>query len=182
VITNAATGHTNVKALVYIAAFAPDQGETLGGLVYKNPGSEIGKATLTLRPYPGGVDSYITPSVFRRVFAADVPAKTAALMAATQRPFDPAILDQPSGPPAWRSIPSWYLVATADHAIPPVTQQFMARRAAATMRRPVIARSLHLPSRSRRRPDSQGRTRRRLTLEPSFPLTLHAEGQSGIGA
>ena len=79
---------------------------------------------MTVRPYPGGNDSYITPSVFRRIFAHDVSEKTAAVMAATQRPFELGILEELSGPPAWKSIPSWYLVATEDRAIPPATQRF----------------------------------------------------------
>jgi pimeloyl-ACP methyl ester carboxylesterase len=146
VLTNAATGNPNVKALVYIAAFAPDQGEKQIDLILKNPGSQIGPDTLTFRPYPGGLDSYITPSVFRRVFAHDVPPNTAALMAATQRPFDIAILEELSGPPAWKTIPSWYLVATEDRAIPPATQRFMANRAGATI---AEVRSSHVPMNSR---------------------------------
>ena len=133
VLTNAATGNPNVKALVYIAAFAPDEGEKQIELILKNPGSEIGPDTLTVRPYPGGLDSYITPSLFHRIFAHDVSKKKAAVMAATQRPFDLAILEEISGPPAWKSIPSWYLVATEDRAIPPATQRFMAERAGATI-------------------------------------------------
>ena len=132
VMTDAATGQPNVKALVYIAAFAPDVGDSIATLEAMNPGSEVGLSTLTLRPYPGGVDAYITPSVFHRVFCADVPTSTAAVMAATQRPIDVAVEADPSGPPAWRTIPSWYLVASDDHAIPPATERFMAKRAGAT--------------------------------------------------
>ena len=146
VLTNAATGNPNVKALVYIAAFAPDQGEKQIDLILKNPGSQIGPDTLTIRPYPGGLDSYITPSVFHRVFAHDVPPNTAAVMAATQRPFDIAILEELSGPPAWKTIPSWYLIATEDRAIPPATQRFMANRAGATI---AEVRSSHVPMVSR---------------------------------
>jgi len=132
VMTNAATGHPNVRALVYIAAFAPDVGETVATIEAMNPGSEVGLNTLTLRPYPGGVDTYITPSVFHGVFCADVPADIAALMATTQRPLDAAVEAEPSGPPAWRTVPSWYLVASDDRAIPPATERLMARRAGAT--------------------------------------------------
>ncbi|MEA2616685.1 MAG: hypothetical protein QOE72_2468 [Chloroflexota bacterium] len=132
VMTDAATGHPNVKALVYIAAFAPDAGDSIATLEAKNPGSEVGLSALTLRPYPGGVDAYITPGVFHSVFCADVPTSTAAVMAATQRPIDAAVEAEPSGPPAWRTIPSWFLVASDDHAIPPATERFMARRAGAT--------------------------------------------------
>ena len=146
VLTNAATGNPNVKALVYIAAFAPDQGEKQIDLILKNPGSQIGPDTLTVRPYPGGLDSYITPSLFHRIFAHDVSKSTAAVMAATQRPFDLAILEELSGPPAWRTIPSWYLIATEDRAIPPATQRFMAERAGATT---AEVRASHVPMNSR---------------------------------
>src|SRR6266550_1753006 len=128
VITNAAQGNPNVKALVYIAAFAPDLGETSGALAAKFPGSLITPQNLTLRPFPGGVDGYITPSVFREVFAADVPAETAAIMAVTQRGASFATLGEPSGVPAWKTIPSWYLVANHDNAIPPALERFMAAR------------------------------------------------------
>ncbi|HEX3612592.1 MAG TPA: alpha/beta hydrolase [Sporichthyaceae bacterium] len=132
VITNAAIGHPNVKALVYIAAFAPDLGETVGGLVLKNPGSGLTPENLVLRPYPVGVDGYISPRVFHEVFAADLPAETAAIMAAGQRPAETTILVTPSGLPAWRTIPSWYMVAADDKTIPPATERFMAQRAGAT--------------------------------------------------
>ena len=131
VMTDAALGNPNVRALVYIAAFAPDAGETVATIEAMNPGSEVGLSSLTLRPYPGGVDAYITPNVFHRVFCADVPPQTASLMAATQRPLDAAVEAEPSGPPAWRTIPSWYLVASDDRAIPPATERYMAKRAGA---------------------------------------------------
>jgi pimeloyl-ACP methyl ester carboxylesterase len=134
VITNAATGNPNVKALVFIAAFAPDAGETLAQILAMNPGSQAAPPNLTFRPYPGGVDTYISPSAFHEVFCADVPAATAAMMAATQRPLDTAVLAEPTAVPAWRTIPSWYLVAANDHAIPPATERFMAKRAGATTR------------------------------------------------
>ena len=146
VLTNAATGNPNIKALVYIAAFAPDEGERQIELILKNEGSQISPATLTVRPYPGGLDSYITPSLFRQIFAQDVSEKTAAVMAATQRPFDLAILEEVSGEPAWKNIPSWYLVTTEDRAIPPTTQRFMAERAGATI---AEVRSSHVPMISR---------------------------------
>jgi pimeloyl-ACP methyl ester carboxylesterase len=131
-ITNAATGNPNVKALVYVAAFAPDLGETVGQLLAMNPGSQAAPPNLTFRPYPGGADVYITSSAFHSVFCADLPAKTAAVMAANQRPIDAAALGEPSGEPAWKTIPSWYLVASNDQAIPPATERFMAKRAGAT--------------------------------------------------
>lgn len=133
VITNAATGNPNVKALVYVAAFAPDQGETAGALTAKFPGSRLTPENLVFRPYPisateTGIDVTIDPAVFRSVFCADVPARTAAVMAAAQRPSAAHILEEPSGVPAWKTIPSWYLVATQDQAIPPDAERFMAAR------------------------------------------------------
>src|SRR4029079_1669757 len=132
VITNGATGNPNVKALVYVAAFAPDQGETVGQLLAMNPGSQAAPPNLAFRPYPGGVDTYITSHAFRSVFCADLPATPTAVMAANQRPIDAAALGEPTGEPAWKTIPSWYLVASNDQAIPPATERFMAKRAGAT--------------------------------------------------
>jgi pimeloyl-ACP methyl ester carboxylesterase len=135
VITNAATGNPNVKALVYVAAFAPDEGEPLVALQTKFPGSRLGLEALDIRPYgPDTFDGYIKPSLFREIFAADLPASTTAVMAATQRPGDLHTLQQPSGPPAWKTIPSWYLVAKQDQVIPAAAQRFMAQRAGAHTR------------------------------------------------
>jgi pimeloyl-ACP methyl ester carboxylesterase len=134
VISNAARGVPNVKALVYIAAFAPETGETLQALVTKNPGTMITPAALDTRQYPlpgggEGTDLYIKQSAFHDAFAGDLPLSTTNLMWAEQRPFSLAAFTEPSGDPAWKTIPSWYLVSTNDHAIPPATQWFMARRA-----------------------------------------------------
>jgi pimeloyl-ACP methyl ester carboxylesterase len=137
VITNAAVGVPNVKALVYIAAFAPDKGESLVQLVTLNPGSQIGPTTLDFRPYPlpgggTGIDLYIKKSAFHDAFAADLPLQMTDQMQATQRPFANDAFLSPSGDPAWKTIPSWYMVATQDHAIPPATERFMAQRAHAS--------------------------------------------------
>jgi pimeloyl-ACP methyl ester carboxylesterase len=147
VITNAAVGHDNVEALVYIAAFAPDAGESLVQLVTMNPGSEIGPSTLITRPYPlpdgtQGTDLYLTREGLGTAFAADVPRKTQDQMFATQRPFSEEAFASPSGEPAWKAIPSWYLVASRDRAIPPATQRFMAERAGAQTSE---VRSSHVP-------------------------------------
>ena len=131
VITNAATGNPHVKALVYIDGFAPEQRETVLSLAAKNPGSKLPTSITTVRYTDGttsGVDVYINPVDFRAAFAGDVPARKAALMAATQRPVTYAALSEPSGVPAWKTIPSWYLVGLRDEAIPPATQEFMAAR------------------------------------------------------
>ncbi|WP_026310917.1 alpha/beta fold hydrolase [Parafrankia elaeagni] len=131
VVTNAATGNANVKALVYVAAFVPDQGETLLGLQTKYPGSKLDETALDIRPYGGGVDGYIKKDVFRDVFAGDLPRAATDLMWASQRPSDVRTLQEPSGAPAWRSIPSWYLVARNDNVLPAAAQRFMAQRAGA---------------------------------------------------
>lgn len=133
VITNAATGNANVKALVYIDAFVPAQGESVLQLAGMNPGSQL-PTSIEEIPYSqgangSGVDVYIKPADFRAVFAADVPARRAGLMAVTQRPITLAALTEPSGVPAWQTIPSWYMVGLQDEAIPVATQEFMAQRA-----------------------------------------------------
>ncbi|MEU0212945.1 alpha/beta hydrolase [Streptomyces canus] len=133
VITNAARGHAGVKALVYLGAFAPDEGESALQLAQQFPGSELGTALIP-RPYPlpgstPGTDGYIAPDKFRAVFAADLPAAETRLMAATQRPGSVEGLGGPSGAPAWKTIPSWYLIPTEDKVIPPAAQRFMAKRA-----------------------------------------------------
>ncbi|MFD7438184.1 alpha/beta fold hydrolase [Streptomyces sp. NPDC059861] len=133
VISNAAQGSDNVKALVYADAFLPDKGESANELVSKFEGSVIGKV---LRPVPitnpdgsKDFDFYIDQSKFHKAFGADVPASTAALMAVTQRPGTGTALNEPSGEPAWKTIPSWALVGTNDQIIPRKLQLYMAKRA-----------------------------------------------------
>lgn len=145
VISNAATGLANVKALVYIAAFAPAGGESVAQLANQFPGSLITQDALDARPYTladgtTGVDLYLKASVFRDAFAADLPLQVTSVMQSSQRPFSLAAFTEPSGDPAWTTIPSWYLVATADRAIPPDAQRFMAKRAGSTV---VEVRSSH---------------------------------------
>ncbi|MEU6343671.1 alpha/beta hydrolase [Streptomyces sp. NPDC046977] len=133
VISNAARGSDKVKALVYADAFLPDKGESADDLAGKFPGSVIGQV---LRPVPitnpdgsKDVDLSIDQSQFRQAFGADVPASTAGLMAVTQRPGTGTALHEPSGEPAWKTIPSWALVGTNDRIIPPKLQVWMAQRA-----------------------------------------------------
>jgi len=130
-ITNAATGNPNVKALVYVAAFAPDQGDTLMGLQTKFSGSKLDETALDFRPFPlpdgtTSFDGYVKAALFRDIFAGDLPARTTAVMAATQRPADVHTLGQPSGEPAWKTIPAWTLIAHNDNLIPAEAQRFMA--------------------------------------------------------
>jgi len=138
VITNAATGNANVKALVYVDAFIPDQGETLLDLVSAQPGSCLGgnpADVFNFAPYPGGptgdVDIYIKPSLVPACFANGLPPSQAAVIAATQRPLAASVLGEPSGSPAWKTIPSWAVIGTADKVLPPAEQKFMAQRAGA---------------------------------------------------
>jgi pimeloyl-ACP methyl ester carboxylesterase len=129
VITNIKTRSTKVKALVYVAAFAPAEGEVAAELAAKYPGSTLGETLAPVLLPDGSQDLYIKPSLFRQQFAADVPARQTALMASTQRPVRDVALGEASGKPAWESIPSWFLLAGADKNIPPRAQKFMADRA-----------------------------------------------------
>jgi pimeloyl-ACP methyl ester carboxylesterase len=143
VITNAAAMTQNpkkTKALVYIAAYIPDVGQAAKDLT-PLPGSQIrlpGAAapTVILRPCPpancgADFDAYIDPENFREVFAADLPAKQTKMMAATQRPASLVALGEPSAFAAWKSIPSFALVATEDNAIGTPNLRAMAQHAGA---------------------------------------------------
>jgi len=124
VITEAAAGNPKVKALVYVAAFAPDAGETLGGLGEKFPATPLATA---LAPDSAGF-LYIDRTEFHEVFARDLPADTAALLAATQKPIAAAIFGEDAKAAAWNTVPSWYVVSTQDQAINPDLERFMAKR------------------------------------------------------
>ena len=140
VATNAATGNDNVKALVYIDAFAPDQGETAGDLVARGHSCVDGNA-LNQVPYDGGVDLYLrrdanmTYPGYAECFANGVDRNEAAVLFAGQRPAAPAQFAEPSGPPAWKTIPSWSLIGTEDHVIPLALQDEMSSRAGAQITR-----------------------------------------------
>ncbi|MCX5079496.1 alpha/beta fold hydrolase [Streptomyces sp. NPDC056121] len=132
VITNAAAGKSNVKALVYIAAFAPDVGETQGELIGKFPGSEVLPVSVPV-PYTKpdgttGTDLYLSKDG-QAAFAADVSTADFRLLQATQRPFDADSFTYPTKAAAWRTIPSWGLVAGRDKAIPPAAERWMYSRA-----------------------------------------------------
>ncbi|MFE2985838.1 alpha/beta fold hydrolase [Streptomyces sp. NPDC059262] len=132
VITNAAAGKSNVKALVYIAAFAPDVGETQGELIGKFPGSEVLPVSVPV-PYTKpdgttGTDLYLSKDG-QAAFAADLSTADFRLLQATQRPFDANSFTYPTQAAAWRTIPSWGLVAGRDKAIPPAAERWMYSRA-----------------------------------------------------
>jgi pimeloyl-ACP methyl ester carboxylesterase len=129
VITEAANGNANVKALVYVAGFAPDIGESSLSLSGKFPGSTLGNAILSVALPGGGQDLYIEPAKFHAQFAADVPKEQAALMAATQRPVAQAALAEPSGVASWKALPSYMIYGSGDRNIPPAVMDFMATRA-----------------------------------------------------
>jgi pimeloyl-ACP methyl ester carboxylesterase len=121
VITNAATNAPNVIGLVFVAAFAPAEGETLGEVENGSKDSVLNSALVqyTYPAGPGGATSVefaINPAQIREAFAADLPPQTTALMAATQRPVAAAAFSDVSGPPAWKKLPSWAVVATGDKA------------------------------------------------------------------
>jgi pimeloyl-ACP methyl ester carboxylesterase len=136
VITYAATGNPNVTSLVYIAAYALEAGERLIDANELGGGHSDLAQHLVIRPYPGApegdADGYIDPAFFDELFAADLPPKQVAVMAASQRPAALSALFTPSGEPAWKTIPSWYLVASQDHTIPPEAERAMAERAGST--------------------------------------------------
>jgi pimeloyl-ACP methyl ester carboxylesterase len=130
VITNAATGNGNVVGLVYVAAFAPDEGETLGELTGRFPGSTLGPAQSPPVALPdGGAEISIQQDKFWQQFAADIPEADAKLAAATQRPISLAAFTDVSGPPAWKAIRSRFIYGDQDKNIPPAAQSFMAERA-----------------------------------------------------
>jgi pimeloyl-ACP methyl ester carboxylesterase len=141
VITNAAVGNRQVKALVYDDAFLPAQGDTLMSLTtagscfaVSDPSTVFNFVAIPTFPQ-SDPDAYVKQSVFPRCFANGLPARTGAALAATQRPLAVGALTDQSGPPAWATIPSWAVVGTADHVIPPAQQLFMANRAHAHVTR-----------------------------------------------
>jgi pimeloyl-ACP methyl ester carboxylesterase len=142
VITEAAAGNEAVVALVYVAAFAPDHGESALDLSARFPGSTLGDA-LTAYPVASGTEFVIRSDAFHHQFAADVPAARAALMSATQRPATEAALSQglPSDDPAWKNLPSWFVFGDQDLNIPVALHRFVAERAGAKVVREVAGAS-----------------------------------------
>jgi pimeloyl-ACP methyl ester carboxylesterase len=128
VITNAASGRSDVRGLVYTAAYVPDSGETINDLgVGYAPGSFL--AHLVFDPFPVAI---VNPQFFPEDFAQDLNPKLGAEIAAQQRPTSLGLFVTPSGPGAWHAIPSWYAVSAHDRAIDPALERFMAQRAGAT--------------------------------------------------
>jgi len=138
VISNAATDAKNVVGLVFVAAFATDEGELVGEVAATSKDQILSTALVTLR-YPVGDggetagELVVDAAKFREVVAADLPAEQTAVMATTQRPVSELAFSQPCGPPAWRTLPSWAVVATGDKAAGTDLVRSQARRAGATI-------------------------------------------------
>jgi pimeloyl-ACP methyl ester carboxylesterase len=136
VISQAAAALENVTALVYLAAFALDVGESCASAQEGYPPSLLATNSYPTGydapGAPGGPDLYIRKDSFRETFCADVPADVADVMFATQRPLSLAALTENATAAGWKTTPSWYLVAEHDNAIPPDTERFMAKRMGAT--------------------------------------------------
>ena len=138
VITNAASTASNVVGLVYVAAFAPDEGERLGEVESGSKDSILGTAQVPLH-YPTGqgaqtaVEFAVNSARFHEVFAADLSVEQAAVMAATQRPVAELAFSEPTGMPAWKTLPSWAVIATGDKAAGSDVVRSMAGRARATI-------------------------------------------------
>jgi pimeloyl-ACP methyl ester carboxylesterase len=138
VISNAATDAANVVGLVFVAAFAPEEGERL---IEIESGSRDSVLMTALAPlhYPNGdgakpaIEFAIDPAKFHDAFAADLPPEQTAVMAATQRPIAELAFAEPSGPPAWKASPAWAVVPTGDKAVGTDVVRSMAERAGATI-------------------------------------------------
>lgn len=130
IISNAADGNSNVKALVFVAGLAPEVGETADALVGKFPGSTLGPTlAVPILLGDGSKDLFIQAEKFPLQFAADVPVAEAKLMAATQRPIIEAAFHEKSDAAAWTTIPSWFIFGKLDKNIPAAVHEFMANRA-----------------------------------------------------
>jgi pimeloyl-ACP methyl ester carboxylesterase len=130
VISGAANNAPNVKALVYIAAFGLDEGESIDALSKQGPATA---GAAKIRPDDHGL-LWIDRDGFAEVFAADVDATQARVMAVVQKPLSLTAFTGKSGPPAWKKIRSWYMVSAKDQMIPPQAEEFMAKRMGATVR------------------------------------------------
>ena len=129
VISNAATGNDRVTALVFVGGFAPDAGESAADLSGRYEGGTLGETLTSIELADGGVDLYIVQDRYYLQFAADSSERDAALMGAAQRPILESALNEESGEPAWKTIPSWFVFGSEDRNIPVAVHRFMAERA-----------------------------------------------------
>ena len=126
VITNAAYNNPNVKGLVYIAAFAPNEGQSLTDFI------DATKLPKDFLVSDNGGFVYLNPNMFPQAFAQDIDVAQAQIMAAAQKPFNQSILAEKSGPPAWKQLPTWYQISNNDRLIPPAAEQMFAKQINAT--------------------------------------------------
>ncbi len=126
VITNAAYNNPNVKGLVYIAAFAPNEGQSLTDFI---DATKLPKGFLVS---DNGGFVYLNPNMFPQAFAQDIDVAQAQIMAAAQKPFNQSILAEKSGPPAWKQLPTWYQISNNDRLIPPDAERMFAKQINAT--------------------------------------------------
>jgi pimeloyl-ACP methyl ester carboxylesterase len=137
VISQAAPAVNGVAALVFLSAFAPDEGESCASVQEPFPPSLLASTNVPT-PYdapgaPGGPDLFIKISEFHQTFCADLPAEVAAPMAVSQRPLSAAALTEKAMVAGWKNLPTWYMVSGQDNAIPPDCERFMAKRMNATV-------------------------------------------------
>ena len=126
VITNATSNNPNVTGLVYLAAFAPDEGQSLSNFI------DLAKLPNDLLIFDSGGFAYINPAMFPGAFAHDVDAAEATVMAIVQKPINQSVLGEKSGPPAWKQLPTWYQISEGDHMIPPDAERLFAKQMNAT--------------------------------------------------
>jgi len=126
VITDAGYNNPNVTGLVYVAAFAPDEGQSLSNFV------DLTKLPKDLLIFDSGGFVYINPAMFPGAFAHDVDPAEAAVMAIVQKPINQSVLGEKSGPPAWKQLPTWYQISEGDHMIPPDAERLFAKQMNAT--------------------------------------------------
>ena len=166
VITNVDGKAADITGLVYVAAFAPETGESAFSLAQRFLGSTLGDSLRPVHRSNGTTDLYIDRGIFHEQFCADVPEPEAARMAATQRPVTLEALQAPSGERSlWKDVPSWYLVAEQDRNIPGELQHFMAHRAGAR-------RAVELPTASHAAAVSHPDATARLILEAASPAVV----------
>jgi pimeloyl-ACP methyl ester carboxylesterase len=136
VITNAAYNNSNVTGLVYVAAFAPNEGQSLGDFF------DVSKLPKDFLKTDSGGFAYINPDLFHDMFAQDVDLAQADIMATTQKPPSLSILPEKSGPPAWKQLPTWYEVSGNDRMIPPDVERMFAKQINATT---ITVNASHVP-------------------------------------